>query len=167
MACISLGGNSGRWARDISCTRCWAADHLAVSAALPTRRRVKWCVSFLRSSAGLAHRLHLLPQRHHRQHTRCRVLTQTQPRVPVSTAQFWPRATRAVMHDIFCQVGLILASHLPPPTTQVALKRIPDVLSNSENAKRVLREVCILRRLEHPHVIALHDVFTTPSSTGE
>jgi mitogen-activated protein kinase 1/3 len=49
---------------------------------------------------------------------------------------------------------------------QVALKRIPDVLSNSENAKRVLREVCILRRLAHPHIIRLKDVFLKPSSTG-
>jgi mitogen-activated protein kinase 1/3 len=49
---------------------------------------------------------------------------------------------------------------------QVALKRIPDVLLNSENAKRVLREVCILRRLEHPHIIGLKDVFLKPSSTG-
>ncbi|WIA12477.1 hypothetical protein OEZ85_012512 [Tetradesmus obliquus] len=48
----------------------------------------------------------------------------------------------------------------------VALKRIPDVLLNSENAKRVLREVCILRRLEHPHIIGLKDVFLKPSSTG-
>jgi mitogen-activated protein kinase 1/3 len=46
------------------------------------------------------------------------------------------------------------------------MKRIPDVLLNSENAKRVLREVCILRRLEHPHIIGLKDVFLKPSSTG-
>jgi serine/threonine protein kinase len=50
---------------------------------------------------------------------------------------------------------------------QVALKRIPDVLNNAENAKRVLREVCILRRLSHPHIISLRDVFLKPSSTGE
>eukprot|EP00879_Flechtneria_rotunda_P008475 GHRR01008879.1.p1 GENE.GHRR01008879.1~~GHRR01008879.1.p1 ORF type:complete len:383 (+),score=100.07 GHRR01008879.1:588-1736(+) len=49
---------------------------------------------------------------------------------------------------------------------QVALKRVPDVLLNSEYAKRVLREVCILRRLEHPHIIGLKDVFLKPSSTG-
>jgi mitogen-activated protein kinase 1/3 len=50
---------------------------------------------------------------------------------------------------------------------QVALKRIPDVLNNAENAKRVLREVCILRRLSHPHIITLSDVFLKPSSTGQ
>jgi hypothetical protein len=54
----------------------------------------------------------------------------------------------------------------PPHNLQVALKRIPDVLSNAENTKRVLREVCILRRLEHKNIIALKDVFLRPASTG-
>ena len=49
---------------------------------------------------------------------------------------------------------------------QVALKRIPDVLASLENAKRVLREVCILRRLAHPGVVALRDVFLRPAPTG-
>lgn len=46
----------------------------------------------------------------------------------------------------------------------VALKRIPDVLSCPLLAKRVLREVCIMRRLSHPFIISLTDVFTKPSS---
>ena len=50
--------------------------------------------------------------------------------------------------------------------TKVALKRIGDVLSSTENAKRVLREVCILRRLEHPHIIGLRDAFVRPAATG-
>ncbi|KAH7445411.1 hypothetical protein KP509_01G007600 [Ceratopteris richardii] len=45
----------------------------------------------------------------------------------------------------------------------VALKRVPDVLCCPLLAKRVLREVCIMRRLSHPHVILLTDVFTYPS----
>lgn len=48
----------------------------------------------------------------------------------------------------------------------VALKRIANVLSNFDNAKRVLRELCILRRLDHPNIIHLHDAFTKPSSAG-
>ncbi len=52
------------------------------------------------------------------------------------------------------------------PLAQVALKRIPDVLSSPEQAKRVLREVCILRRLRHPFLINLRDAFTRPSSSG-
>ena len=50
---------------------------------------------------------------------------------------------------------------------QVALKRIPDVLSSPEQAKRVLREVCILRRLKHPFLINLRDAFTQPSTCGK
>ncbi|KAI8472325.1 MAG: kinase-like domain-containing protein [Monoraphidium minutum] len=49
---------------------------------------------------------------------------------------------------------------------KVALKRIPDVLNSLENAKRVLREVCILRRMDHPGIIALKDVFLRPASSG-
>uniref|UniRef100_A0A7R9Z379 Protein kinase domain-containing protein n=1 Tax=Chlamydomonas euryale TaxID=1486919 RepID=A0A7R9Z379_9CHLO len=48
----------------------------------------------------------------------------------------------------------------------VALKRVGDVLYSTENAKRVLREVCILRRLRHPNIIQLRDVFVRPSQTG-
>ena len=50
---------------------------------------------------------------------------------------------------------------------QVALKRIPDVLSSPEQAKRVLREVCILRRLKHPFLINLRDAFTRPATCGK
>ena len=49
---------------------------------------------------------------------------------------------------------------------QVALKRIPDVLASPEQAKRVLREVCILRRLRHPFLINLRDAFARPASSG-
>lgn len=49
---------------------------------------------------------------------------------------------------------------------QVAMKRIPDVLASPEQAKRVLREVAILRRLQHQNVIGLRDAFTRPSATG-
>lgn len=49
---------------------------------------------------------------------------------------------------------------------QVALKRIPDVLSSPELTKKVVREVCILRRLDHPFIISLRDAFIQPSSSG-
>jgi mitogen-activated protein kinase 1/3 len=51
-------------------------------------------------------------------------------------------------------------------SAQVAIKRIPDVLASPDQAKRVLREVAILRRLAHPNVISLRDAFTRPSATG-
>ncbi|KIZ01795.1 hypothetical protein MNEG_6170 [Monoraphidium neglectum] len=49
---------------------------------------------------------------------------------------------------------------------KVAVKRIPNVLDSLENAKRVLREVCILRRMDHPGIISLKDVFLRPASSG-
>jgi len=41
------------------------------------------------------------------------------------------------------------------------------VLSSPEQAKRVLREICILRRLTHPFIIELKNAFVQPSATGE
>lgn len=49
---------------------------------------------------------------------------------------------------------------------QVAIKKVADVLSSPEQAKKVLREICILRRLRFPFLIALYDAFVRPSSSG-
>ncbi|KAG0613807.1 hypothetical protein M758_6G130700 [Ceratodon purpureus] len=43
----------------------------------------------------------------------------------------------------------------------VALKRVADVFFCQLLAKRVLREVCIMRRLIYPYIISLTDVFTS------
>ena len=48
----------------------------------------------------------------------------------------------------------------------VALKRVPDALSNQDAAKRVLREVVVLNRLDHPNVIKIFDIFWTPATQG-
>ena len=48
----------------------------------------------------------------------------------------------------------------------IALKRIQDILRDCENAKRELREVCIMRRLSHPSLVQLRGVFVRPSQTG-
>mmetsp|Transcript_20906 Transcript_20906/g.62924 ORF Transcript_20906/g.62924 Transcript_20906/m.62924 type:complete len:762 (-) Transcript_20906:527-2812(-) len=61
--------------------------------------------------------------------------------------------------SVCCCLDMLTGEH-------VAIKRIPDVLASPEQAKRVLREVAILRRLQHDNVIGLHDAFTQPSSTG-
>ena len=52
------------------------------------------------------------------------------------------------------------------PNAQVALKRIGDVLQSPDQAKRVLREISILRRLHHPNSIAVYDCFLKPAATG-
>ena len=49
----------------------------------------------------------------------------------------------------------------------MALKRVADVLQSPEHTKRVLREICILRRLRHPNLIGIRDAFVRPSATGQ
>ena len=48
----------------------------------------------------------------------------------------------------------------------VALKRIPDALTTLECAKRVLREVVVLNRLNHPNIIKIFNIFFTPATSG-
>ncbi|KAL4424747.1 hypothetical protein ABPG77_000090 [Micractinium sp. CCAP 211/92] len=50
---------------------------------------------------------------------------------------------------------------------KVALKRVADVLQSPDHTKRVLREICILRRLQHPNIIGVRDAFVRPSATGQ
>lgn len=50
---------------------------------------------------------------------------------------------------------------------RVALKRIGDVMQSLDHAKRVLREIAILRRVSHPNLICLRDAFVRPSATGQ
>ncbi|KAI7839130.1 hypothetical protein COHA_007133 [Chlorella ohadii] len=50
---------------------------------------------------------------------------------------------------------------------KVALKRVGDVLQSPDQCKRVLREICILRRLRHPNLIGIRDAFVRPSATGQ
>lgn len=70
----------------------------------------------------------------------------------------------------FCAAGEDIqpVAHPSPLTTnaQVALKRIGDVLQSPDQAKRVLREISILRRLHHPNSIAVYDCFLKPAATG-
>jgi len=48
----------------------------------------------------------------------------------------------------------------------VALKRVPDALTTVDAAKRVLREVVVLNRLDHPNIIKIFNIFFTPATTG-
>ena len=48
----------------------------------------------------------------------------------------------------------------------VAMKRVPNALCTLENAKRVLREVVVLNRLDHPNIIKIYSIFHAPSSAG-
>ena len=44
----------------------------------------------------------------------------------------------------------------------VALKRVPDALQTVDAARRVLREVVVLNRLDHPNIIKIFSIFHTP-----
>ena len=59
-----------------------------------------------------------------------------------------------------CEAADVLARRF------VALKRVPDALATLDAAKRVLREVVVLNRLDHPNVIKMHDVFRAPAAGG-
>jgi mitogen-activated protein kinase 1/3 len=41
----------------------------------------------------------------------------------------------------------------------VAVKMVKDVMQSESSLKRVLREVCVMRRLSHPNILSLMDVF--------
>lgn len=77
---------------------------------------------------------------------------------------------RALLASTGQQRSVLGMLHLPhhhrSGNLQVAVKRIGDVLASLDNAKRVLRELCILKRLDHPCIIRLLDVFLKPSPTG-
>lgn len=45
--------------------------------------------------------------------------------------------------------------HSMDPPRRVAIKRIPNVFDVHENAKRIFREVSILRVLEHPNITGI------------
>ncbi|CAE7246325.1 MPK1 [Symbiodinium pilosum] len=47
----------------------------------------------------------------------------------------------------------------------VAIKKIHSVFSNKINCKRILREVAILQRLDHPYIVQLHDVILPHEET--
>jgi len=62
--------------------------------------------------------------------------------------------------------SFVCLAHDSEADEKVAIKFIPDVTSSAEYVKRVLREVCILRRVSHPGIIQLKGAFVQPSSTG-
>lgn len=49
---------------------------------------------------------------------------------------------------------------------EVAVKRLPHIFRSREFAKRVIREVAILRHASHPGIMRLRDVVVAPASSG-
>ncbi|KAG1665299.1 hypothetical protein FOA52_015876 [Chlamydomonas sp. UWO 241] len=89
-------------------------------------------------------------------------------REPDGQESTWAVGSRYRLVKVLGQGGFSCVVLAEDTTTgeQVALKRVGDVLYSTENAKRVLREVCIMRRMCHPNVVQLKDVFVRPSQTG-
>ena len=49
----------------------------------------------------------------------------------------------------------------------VAVKKVPDAFGWAAEAKRMLREVCILTRLHHPNVVKIRDIVMPPKKLDE
>lgn len=47
----------------------------------------------------------------------------------------------------------------------IAIKIIQRLFEDNIDSKRVLREICILKNLDHPNVIKLNRVITLPDKT--
>ncbi|GAQ87390.1 Putative Serine/Threonine protein kinase [Klebsormidium nitens] len=84
-------------------------------------------------------------------------------------AKPWPVGLRYILHE---QIGsgsygdVCRATDLDT-NEKIALKRIPDIMCSPMLAKRVLREVCIMRRISHPYIIKVSDVFLRESTEVE
>lgn len=58
------------------------------------------------------------------------------------------------------------AKHIPTGDL-VAVKRIDDVFGYAPDAKRILREICILMRLTHPNVVKIRDILEPPADMAQ
>ena len=63
--------------------------------------------------------------------------------------------------------SVVCLAHDKQTKDLVALKKIKDVFVHKNNAKNVIREVYIQRRLRHPNVVELLDLIMMPSPTGK
>jgi len=54
--------------------------------------------------------------------------------------------------------GTVCQACHEPTKTVVAIKRMRKLFNNKMDCKRILREVSILKRLNHPNVVKLHDI---------
>ncbi|TYZ63525.1 hypothetical protein PybrP1_010165 [[Pythium] brassicae (nom. inval.)] len=54
--------------------------------------------------------------------------------------------------------GEVIAASDVDSGTTVAIKKITNAFADLPDTKRILREMCLLRQLAHPHVVRLHDI---------
>ena len=61
----------------------------------------------------------------------------------------------------------VCAARHVPTGDMVAIKRIDDVFGYAPDAKRILREICILMHLTHPNVVKIRDILEPPKDMDE
>jgi serine/threonine protein kinase len=59
--------------------------------------------------------------------------------------------------------GIVIAAKDNISGDNVAIKKIPNAFANLTDTKRTLREIKLLRHLQHENVISLRDIFRPPS----
>lgn len=79
------------------------------------------------------------------------------PRLPLSR---WPLADRYDVQQLLGRgsYGEVAEARDRVTGQRVAIKRVPNIAANATDAKRILREMHILRQLDHPNIIRLLDV---------
>ncbi|CAM8960826.1 unnamed protein product [Rhodiola kirilowii] len=103
---------------------------------------------------------------------------------PADNSRFTPELTyggRYVMYNLFGNLFQVSRKYVPPirpvgrgayglvcavvdseTSEEVAIKKISNVFGNIIDAKRTLREIKILRHLDHENVIAIRDIIRPP-----
>jgi len=67
---------------------------------------------------------------------------------------------KAIGHGAY---GVVISAHDRSNDTKVAIKKIPDTFEDLVDAKRIVREIHLLRAFKHPNVIKVCDLFTSQS----
>ena len=58
--------------------------------------------------------------------------------------------------------GTVIAAHDKKRNISVAIKKIPNAFEDLVDARRVVREICVLRSLKHPNITSIVDLPTPP-----
>eukprot|EP00442_Polarella_glacialis_P019908 CAMPEP_0115069042 /NCGR_PEP_ID=MMETSP0227-20121206/12337_1 /TAXON_ID=89957 /ORGANISM="Polarella glacialis, Strain CCMP 1383" /LENGTH=463 /DNA_ID=CAMNT_0002455399 /DNA_START=134 /DNA_END=1525 /DNA_ORIENTATION=+ len=90
------------------------------------------------------------------------------PPSPMPKAASWPIPSRYELRACIGRgsYGTVREALDQEMGRMVAIKRLHSVFSDPVNSKRILRELAILKRLEHSHVVRLFDIIA-PQGPGE
>lgn len=68
-----------------------------------------------------------------------------------------------LMRSLFCFHSIFTALFIAGGPIKVAIKKIPSAFDDVVDAKRIVREVRLLRRLDHMNIIKIVDILPPPS----